>query len=103
MVDNKAQGLVLAPGRPVSLLLDSGPRAVTKDPVAAPQILALVREVVPAGEQARLGGSVATTFQYAAPSGAVTLEVIPENDGTRVVIRPDGGTPAAPAPAPAAS
>jgi twitching motility protein PilT len=103
MVDNKAQGLVLAPGRPVSLLLDSGPRAVTKDPVAAPQILALVREVVPAGEQARLTGPVATTFQYAAPSGAVTLEVIPENDGTRVVIRPDGGAPAAPAPAPATS
>jgi twitching motility protein PilT len=107
MVDNKAQGLVLAPGRPVSLLLDSGPRAVTKDPVAAPQILALLREVVPPAEQARLSGSVAATFQYASPSGPVSVELIPENDGPRVVVRPDGAaapsqTPSVAAPGAAA-
>ncbi len=95
MADNKAQGLVLAPGRPVSLLFDAGPRAVTKDPVATPQILALVREVLPAADHTRLGGTVAATFQYSAPTGPVTLEVIPENDGTRVVIRPDGAAASA--------
>lgn len=103
MVDNKAQGLVLAPGRPVSLLFDGGPRAVTKEPVAGPQILALVREIMPAAEQARLTGGVATTFVYASPSGAVGVEVIPENDGTRVVVRPEGAAQPDAAPAVATS
>ena len=102
MVDNKAQGLVLAPGRPVSLLLEGTPRAVTKDPLAGTQILALVREIVAPGEQGRLNGVVAATFQYASPSGPMTVEVIPENDGTRVLIRPDVASGAAPAAAPAA-
>jgi twitching motility protein PilT len=107
LAENKAQGLVLAPGRPASLLLDAGPRAVTRDPLASAQILSLVREVVPPADQDRLNAAVAATFQYASPSGPVSLEVIPENDGPRVVIRPDAaGSSARPAAAstpPAAS
>ncbi|MFN8650641.1 MAG: type IV pilus twitching motility protein PilT [Gemmatimonadales bacterium] len=112
MVDNKAQGLLLAPGKPVSLLFEAGPRPVTKDPIAAAQVLALAGELLPPGDQARLSGGAPTTFSYAAPTGPVAVEVIPEDDGTRVIIRPDGAAPAparpaappaAAAPAPAAT
>ena len=106
MLDHKAQGLVLAPGRPASLLLDGGPRPVTRDPLAVPQILALLREVLPAGEQERLNTAVAASFQYTGPGGPVSIEFIPENDGPRVVVRPESAAPgaasataAAPAPA----
>ncbi len=104
MVDNKAQGLILAPGKPASLLLDGAPRPVTRDALPANQILSLVKEVVAPGEHDRLASPVASTFSYSSPSGPMSVEVIPENDGTRVVIRPDSGgaTPPAP-PAPAAA
>jgi twitching motility protein PilT len=98
MLDNKAQGLVLAPGRPASLLMDGASRAVTKDPLSSTQILSLVREVVAPAEYERLSGGVAATFQYASPSGSMTVEVIPENDGPRVLLRPDS-TASAPASA----
>jgi twitching motility protein PilT len=102
LFDHKAQGLILAPGRPASLLLDGGPRPVMRDPLAPPQILALVREVVPAGEQERLNGAVPATFRYAGPGGPVSIEFIPESDGPRVVIRPDPAVPDS-SPGPAAA
>jgi twitching motility protein PilT len=98
MLDNKAQGLVLAPGRPASLLMDGASRAVTKDPLSSTQILSLVREVIAPAEHERLSGGVAAIFQYASPSGPMTVEVIPENDGPRVLLRPDS-TAGASAPA----
>jgi twitching motility protein PilT len=88
ILDRKAQGLLLAPGRPVSLLLDTGPRPVTRDPLAAAQILGLVREIAPATERERLGGTAPVNFTYAAPSGAVLVELVTENDGPHVVVRP---------------
>jgi twitching motility protein PilT len=104
MRDHKAQGLVLAPGRPASLLLDGGPRPITRDALATAQILALLREVLPATDQERLKGAVPATFQYAGPGGAVGIEFIPENDGPRAVVRPELVGPAAPAaPAPSAA
>ena len=69
--DHKAEGLVLAPGRPASLLFDGAPRPVTKDPLAGPQILALVREVTPLAVQAHLEGSTSFRFDYAGPVGGV--------------------------------
>jgi twitching motility protein PilT len=87
MLDHKAQGLVLAPGRPASLLLDAGPRPITRDPLTVPQILGLVREVVPAADHQRLNGAAPATFSHAGPGGPISIEVIPENDGPRVVIR----------------
>jgi len=102
MRDHKAQGLVLAPGRPASLLLDGGPRPITRDALTPPQILALVREAIQPGEQERLNGAVTASFQYAGPGGPVGIEFIPENDGPRVVVRPDTAAPRA-APAGAAA
>jgi twitching motility protein PilT len=97
---HKAQGLVLAPGKQASLLFEAGPRGITKDSLSAAQILPLVREIAPAAEQARMDGGVsALTFEYHGPGGVVAVEVTPEADGRRVVIRP---APARPAGAPSA-
>jgi twitching motility protein PilT len=87
ILDHKAQGLVLAPGRPASLLVDGGARAVTRDPLSSLQILALVKEIAPPAEQERLGGGAPVSFGYPAPAGPATIELVQENDGPRVVIR----------------
>jgi twitching motility protein PilT len=109
ILDHKAQGLVLAPGRPASLLLEGGARAVTREPLTPPQILALVREITPPAEIERLAAAAPYSFSYAAPAGPASVELVPENDGPRVVVRltPPGGpagngSPAGSAPAAAA-
>ncbi len=100
--DHKAQGLVLAPGKPASLLLEGAPRPVTRDSLAQAQILGLVREVCPAADQARLDGPTPFTFRYEGPAGAVEIEVVPETDGHHVLVRPaNSAAPAAAPPAPA--
>ncbi len=86
--DHKAQGLVLAPGKPASLLFDGAPRAVTKDPLSSAQIVALVREITPLAEQFRLEGPTSFTFAYQYADHPMTVEVLPEPDGTRVLARP---------------
>jgi twitching motility protein PilT len=85
---HKAQGLLLASGKQVCLLLDGAPRPITKDPLSAAQILPLVREIIPPADQARLEGTAPITFQYQAPGGAVTVEFTPEPGGPRVLVRP---------------
>jgi twitching motility protein PilT len=91
VLDNKAQGLLLASGRPVSLLLDSGPRPVTRDPLPAPQILALVREIAPSAEQEQTSGPEPLRFSYAWSGGPVSVELTHETDGPRAVLRPGAG------------
>jgi twitching motility protein PilT len=108
---HKAQGLILAPGKQASLLLEGAPRPITRDPLTAAQILPLVREIVPVADQPRLDGQSPYVFTYHSPVGPVTVEVVPESDGTRVLVRPasDGapapaaaaGAPEAPTPRPA--
>ncbi|MEO8635275.1 MAG: type IV pilus twitching motility protein PilT [Gemmatimonadales bacterium] len=100
---NKAEGLVLAHGRPAGLLIGGAERAVTATALAGPQILALVREVTPLAVQAQLEGKASFQFEYAGPAGGVVFEVVPEAEGLRVTARPIG-TPATggarPAPVP---
>jgi twitching motility protein PilT len=85
---HKAQGLILAPGKQASLLLEGATRPITRDPIAAAQILPLVREIAPLAEQSRLGGPAPVVFSYQSPGGAVVVEVVPEADGPRVLVRP---------------
>jgi twitching motility protein PilT len=85
---HKAQGLILAPGKQASLLLEGATRPITRDPIAAAQILPLVREIAPLAEQSRLGGPSPVVFSYQSPGGAVVVEVVPEADGPRVLVRP---------------
>ena len=99
---HKAQGLILLPGKQASLLFEAGPRGITKDPLSAAQILPLVREIAPPADQARIdGGSSALSFQYEGPSGPVGVELTPEADGFRVVVRPASPRPSVVPPAPA--
>ncbi|MDX2121162.1 MAG: PilT/PilU family type 4a pilus ATPase [Gemmatimonadota bacterium] len=95
--DRHAQGLVLAPGKPAALLTDAGPQPATRDPLTPAQYLPLLREIAPLADQGRLDGLLPVTFPYASPAGLVSIEVIPEPDGPRVLVRPStGGSGAAP-------
>jgi twitching motility protein PilT len=97
---HKAQGLVLAPGKQASLLFEGGPRVISRDVLAGAQILPLVREIAPAAEQVQLDrASAPVSFEYAGPSGPVTVEVVPEAEGPRVVVRPAVARTAEPGPA----
>ncbi len=100
LFDRRAQGLVLAPGKPAALLTDAGPQPATRDPLTPAQYLPLVREIASAAEGSRLDGQVPVSFRYAYTAGPVTVEVIPEPDGPRVLIRPaqEPAAPAAPVP-----
>jgi len=102
LFERKAQALVLAPGKPASLLLDGGTQPVTQ-PLAGPNILPFIREIAAPPDQARLEGSVAFTFTYDAPAGRVSVEAVPESDGLHVLIRPEGGEAAPPAGAASAA
>jgi twitching motility protein PilT len=102
--DHKAQGLLLAPGKPASLLFDGAPRAVTKDPLTGAQILSLVKEITPLSEQAALNGGAGHTFHYDFGAHPLVVETRSEGDGIQAVVKPvpaDGA--AAPYPAPAAA
>jgi len=88
MHQHKAQGLVLAPGKQASLLFDGAPRPITRDALAAGQILPLAKEIASGPDQARLAGPTPLSFAYQSPSGPVTVEVVPEADGPRVLVRP---------------
>ncbi len=101
MFDRRAQGLVLAPGKPAALLTDTGPQSATRDPLTPAQYLPLLREVAGLSDQARLDGATPIEFRYASPAGLVTIEVIPEPDGPRVLVRPDVATAPAAAMPPA--
>jgi len=103
LFERKAQALVLAPGQPASLLLETGSQPVTQ-PLPGPNIVPFIREIAGPADIGRLEGPVAFSFVYASPAGAVSVEVVPESDGPHVLIRPDGmpaGEAAAP-PAPRA-
>ena len=95
--DRRADALLLAPGKPASLLTGNGPVPATRDPLTPAQYLPLLREVAPPADQAGLEGRTPLTFQYASPAGPVSVEVIPEADGPRVLVRPVAAG-AAPAP-----
>ncbi len=100
MFDRRAQGLVLAPGKPAALLTDAGPQAATRDPLTPAQYLPLVREVAGATDPSRLDGLSPLELRYASPAGPVTIEVIPEPDGPRILVRPEAAATPAVAAAP---
>ncbi len=95
---HKAQGLVLAPGKQASLLLDGGSRPISRDALSAAQILPLLREIIPPGELSRLDGPMPATFSYQSPAGPVSVEVTREPEGFQVTVRP--GPEPVPAPRP---
>ncbi len=98
MREQRADALQLATGRPVALLVPGGAaRAVTRDALTAPQVLALVREIAPPGHAEALGGERAAEWSYGTPSGPVRVLVAPGDAGPVVTIRAEPqGPPARP-------
>ncbi|HWA41077.1 MAG TPA: hypothetical protein VG712_05660, partial [Gemmatimonadales bacterium] len=47
LVTQKGDALELVPGKPATLVTAAGAKPMTKDPLTAPQIAALVREIAP--------------------------------------------------------
>jgi twitching motility protein PilT len=100
MRDQKAQALHLAAGKPVALMVSGSPRAITRDNLAAPQILGLIREIAPAGQAETLEGGQSFTYELGGGSIQVELKATPE--GLAAVLRPPSAAPAARATLPTA-
>src|SRR5688572_16598812 len=76
---------------------------MTKDPLTAPQIAALVREIAPSDRRTLAPGQE-SRFEYASPAGPIAVFYVNEEGGT-ARFRPGPlppEVPAAPAAAPAA-
>jgi twitching motility protein PilT len=101
--EHRAESLLLVTGEPASLVIGGGLRAVTRDPLTASQILALLREIAPAPVHDELGRGAAN-FAYASPAGPVQVEVGNGGAGLRATLRvaSEGSAATVEAPAPAA-
>ncbi len=103
MRDQKAESLRLAAGQPAALVIGGMPKPITRDNLAAPQILALVRELAPAGVPGSDGDAQA--FRYGEGAEAVDVLVRTTPEGLVAELRPGpaagNGTAAAPAASPA--
>jgi twitching motility protein PilT len=97
LVKHSAQSLELAPGQQAVLTIAGARKAISKQALEALQIVALLREVAPAGERMSIGDGGGAAFAYAVGGTAVRVEVGP---GPHAVIRREspGRAPTAPAP-----
>ena len=91
MFDKQASSLQLVSGKPVILEIGDQPRAVSKDPVGAPQVLALVREIMPEGMRPQLDGGegrLAFGYLYGDDKKRVDVEVDRTGEQVKVVLAP---------------
>jgi twitching motility protein PilT len=86
MREQKAQSLHLSAGKPVALMVSGAPRPITRDNLAAPQILGLLREIAPAGLPATLEGG--QTFTYELAGGTIHVELTANGEGLAAILRP---------------
>jgi twitching motility protein PilT len=100
LVTQKGDALELVPGKPATLVTAAGAKPMTKDPLTAPQIAALVREIAPSDRRTLAPGQE-SRFEYASPAGPIAVFYVNEDGGT-ARFRP-GPLPAEPPPAPAAA
>jgi hypothetical protein len=99
MRDHRAESLHLSTGKPAALMVSGAARPITRDVLASPQILALLREIAPPalGAELEQGGQ---SFTYEVAGGSIQIELTASPDGLAAVLRPRGatngnGTPAA--------
>jgi twitching motility protein PilT len=93
MREQKAQALHLSAGKPVALMVSGASRPITRDNLAAPQILGLIREIAPAGQNGSLEGG--QTFTYQLGGGEIQVELTTTPEGMAATLR----APVTPAPA----
>ena len=98
MHDKRADALHLSAGKALSLAAQGGARALTKEPLTDAQVIALVREIAPPALAAGVGPTSRLNFLYAAPSGAVDVELTGGPQGMLAVLRPGAGNDAATGP-----
>jgi len=96
-----AQSLELRSGRPATLVTAAGPRPISRDPLTAGQIVALVRELAPAPVQATVQEGSEVSFGYEVGGHAVTVELSGSGDQMVASIRPGSSASAVDASAPA--
>jgi twitching motility protein PilT len=104
LITQKAEALELVPAKPATLLTGAGPKPMTKDPLTAAQIAALVREIAP-NERKSLAPGQEARFEYDSPAGKIAVFYVNDDGGT-ARFRPGplpAEVPAAPAPAAAPS
>ena len=89
MFEKEAQGLVLETDRQVLLKSDGGKHPISKDPLATPKILGLVREIMPQGMRPQLdGGDGRLAFGYLLGDHRVDAEIARTGDLITVVLAP---------------
>ena len=90
MVSNKADSIQLVEGDAAKMLMAGGePRALTKGALAAPQLLALLSEIAPAEDRAKLSSGQGTTFRYDTEDGTFGVRVRKSDTGWMVSIAVD--------------
>ena len=80
----EAHSIKLAGGQQVRLTAGDTSNPMTKNQVSETQVLSLIREIAPPDVASQISATAQVRFAYAAPSGAVQVE-----------LRPEGGTPVA--------
>ena len=89
MVTNRADSISLMENDAAKMLVKGEPRPLTKSPLAGPQILALLGEIAPADDQAKLAAGQGTTFRYDSPDGSFGVRVRKGETGWMVNIAKD--------------
>jgi twitching motility protein PilT len=92
MISNRADELVLTEGNAVVLLTEGTEKPVTK-PLAAPQIVALLKEIAPAPTHAALDTKQPTKFQYSSEDSVFAVRAMVLGDGklsVRIQVDADG-------------
>jgi twitching motility protein PilT len=86
MLEQRAESLQLAAGKPATLMQNGTARPITRDALSDSQIHALVREIAGPETGSRLGGAETLEFVYRSPLGEVRVEKAGANGAA--VLRP---------------
>ncbi len=89
MVSNRAELLMLDEGELARLELAGGARPVTKVPLTAQQVIALLREVAPVEAVRQLDSGLPASFTYVSNDGAFAIKAMVEETRWRVRIEID--------------
>ncbi len=88
MFQQGASGMRLASGAAVILEVEGADRAVTKDALTKPKIMALVREIAPEGMRDHLDADSRMAFGYAVDGSRVDVEILHMGEEVTVTIGP---------------
>jgi twitching motility protein PilT len=104
MVSSRASAMLLVENDVATLQIDGASRPVTRQPLTAPQLLMLLREIAPVDVQPALAAGGPTVFRYASTDGAFAVRVEPVSGRLEArFTMDDAGMPVAVPPVGAAS